>query len=46
MVADEVWLTNVIQGINAVVSFREKTYQNVNAETMINLINRDTASNS
>lgn len=46
MVADEVWLTNVIQGIKAVVSFGEKNYQSVMAENMINLINQDTASDS
>jgi branched-chain amino acid aminotransferase len=41
MVADEIWLTNVIQGIKAVVSFKAKIYQKVMAEKMITLINQD-----
>ncbi|MBL7915736.1 MAG: aminotransferase class IV [Bacteroidia bacterium] len=46
IVADEVWLTNVIQGIKVVVSFREKNYQCVIAEKMITLINQESISNS
>lgn len=44
MDADEIWLTNVIQGIRTVTRFNEKQYQNVVAAIMIPLLNDDTGS--
>lgn len=46
MDADEIWLTNVIQGIRTVTTFNEKQYQNVVATKMIAVLNDDTGSDS
>ncbi|MBL0072229.1 MAG: hypothetical protein IPP34_10690 [Bacteroidetes bacterium] len=46
MDADEIWLTNVIQGIRTVTTFNEKRYQNVVAAKMIAVLNDDTGSDS
>ncbi|MBK9048292.1 MAG: aminotransferase class IV [Bacteroidetes bacterium] len=46
MDADEIWLTNVIQGVRTVTTFNEKRYQNVVAAKMIAVLNDDTGSDS
>ncbi len=40
MVADEIWLTNVIQGIKAVTNFSGRLYQHDLASKMITQLNK------
>ena len=41
LAADEIWLTNVIQGIRTIADFNDKRYTRNMAEKMVALINQD-----